>query len=90
MQVDIVPINVGLQSVVDECGLFVEFVDKLSAERVGTLTAVVLLGDHAVTIFQKICGDIGGLSRHTIEGIVYIGFEFTVLQFPKIICGKEK
>ena len=56
----------------------------------GTLTAVVLLGDHSVTIFKKICGDIGGLSRHTIEGIVYIGFEFTVLQFPKIICGKEK
>ena len=90
MQVDIVPINVGLQSVVDECGLFVEFVDKLSAERVGTLTAVVLLSDHAVTIFQKVCGDIGSLSRHPIEGIVDVGFELTVLQFPKIICGKEK
>ena len=56
----------------------------------GIFTTVALLDDNTITTFQEVGGYIGGLSRHTIGGIVNIGFEFTVLQFPKIICRNEK
>lgn len=82
----IVPVDVGLQGVVDECGLLVQLVDELSAERVVMLRAVAVLSDHAVALVEKIGCYVRGVGGYTIERVVDVRLELAASEFPQTVC----
>ncbi len=96
----IVPVDVCLQRVVDECGLLIKLVNELAAKRVGAVLAAAVLGDYAVsktriTAFgtctcQKICSYVRCICCNAVEGIVYIGLELASAEFPKIVGRYHK
>lgn len=54
------------------------------------LPAAAMLGDHPVAFIKIICGDIGGVGRDTVVGIIDVGLQLAAAEFPQTAGRYEK
>ena len=81
----VVPVDVGLQSVIDESSLLVQLIDELAAQRMGMFRSPAIFGDDAVSLVEKVCGCVRGIRNDPVKRIINISFKLALVEFPQIV-----